>query len=44
MLFRSVQIGIAKRLKKPVKYWDITDLPYRVVNVPEALVREEKRD
>jgi len=40
----KVQIGIAKRLKKPVKYWDITDLPYRVVNVPEALVREEKRD
>lgn len=40
----KVQVGIAKRLHKPVKYFDITDLPYRVVNVPESLVREEKRD
>ncbi|HZB97858.1 MAG TPA: hypothetical protein VE219_04590, partial [Candidatus Sulfotelmatobacter sp.] len=37
----KVQIGIAKRLKKPIRYYDITDLPYRVVSVPEALVREE---
>ncbi len=27
----KVQIGIAKRLGKPVRYYDITDLPYRVV-------------
>jgi hypothetical protein len=40
----KVQVGIAKRLRKPLKFFDITDLPYRVVNVPEALVREEKRD
>ena len=37
----KVQVGIAKRLHKPVRYYDITDLPYRVVSVPEALVREE---
>jgi hypothetical protein len=36
-----VQIGIAKRLKKPVRYYDITDMPYRVVSVPEAMLREE---
>jgi len=37
----KVQVGIAKRLHKPVRYYDITDLPYRVVSVPEAMVREE---
>lgn len=37
----KVQVGIAKRLKKPVKYYDVSDLPYRLVNLPEALVREE---
>ena len=37
----KVQIGIAKRFHKPVRYYDITDLPYRVVSVPEAMVREE---
>ena len=40
----KVQLGIAKRLRKPIRFWDITDLPYRVVSVPEALVREERRD
>ena len=40
----KVQIGIAKRLRKPVRFFDITDLPYRVVSVPETLVREERRD
>ena len=40
----KVQIGIAKRLRKVVRFFDITDLPYRVVSVPEALVREERRD
>jgi hypothetical protein len=39
-----VQIGIAKRLGKPVRYYDITDLPYRVVSVPESMVSEERRD
>jgi hypothetical protein len=40
----KVQIGIAKRLGKPVRYYDITDLPYRVVSVPESMVSEERRD
>ena len=35
------QIGIAQRLKKPIRYYDITDMPYRVVSVPEAMLREE---
>ena len=37
----KVQIGIAKRLRKPLRFYDITDMPYRVVNVPEAMLREE---
>jgi hypothetical protein len=37
----KVQMGIAKRLKKPIRYYDITDMPYRVVSVPEAMLREE---
>lgn len=37
----KVQIGIAKRLRKPLRFYDITDMPYRVVSVPEALLREE---
>ncbi|GAC1338812.1 MAG: hypothetical protein NVSMB29_05160 [Candidatus Dormibacteria bacterium] len=37
----KVQIGIAKRLRKPVRYYDISDLPYRLVSVPESLAREE---
>ena len=37
----KVQVGIAKRLKKPIRYYDITDMPYRVVSVPEAMLREE---
>jgi hypothetical protein len=34
----KVQVGIAKRLKKPLRFYDITDMPYRVVNVPEAML------
>lgn len=37
----KVQVGIAKRLRKPLRFHDITDLPYRVMAVPESLVREE---
>jgi hypothetical protein len=37
----KVQLGIAKRLKKPVRFYDIADLPYRVVSIPEGMVREE---
>ena len=39
-----VQVGIAKRLKKPLRFYDIADLPYRVVSVPEAMVDVERRD
>jgi hypothetical protein len=37
----NVQIGIAKRLRKPLRYYDISDLPYRLVSIPESLVRED---
>ena len=37
----TVQVGIAKRLKKRVRYYDISDLPYRVTAIPESMVREE---
>ena len=40
----KVQVGIAKRLRKPVRFYDITDLPYRVVSIPESMAREERRD
>ncbi|MGH7641930.1 MAG: hypothetical protein ACRENX_02765 [Candidatus Dormibacteria bacterium] len=38
----KVQVGIAKRMRKPVRYFDISDLPYRVVGVPESIVPEER--
>ncbi len=37
-----VQVGIAKRMRKPVRYFDISDLPYRVVSIPESMVSEER--
>jgi hypothetical protein len=37
----KVQVGIAKRLKKQVRYYDISDLPYRLVNIPESMADEE---
>jgi len=37
----KVQLGIAKRLRKPVRYYDISDMPYRLVSIPESRVREE---
>src|SRR4029077_21010762 len=37
----KVQMGIAKRLKKPLRFHDITDMPYRVLTVSEAMLREE---
>ena len=27
----KVQLGVAKRLKKPVRFYDIADLPERIV-------------
>jgi len=37
----KVQVGIAKRMKKPLKYFDIADLPERVVRISEKLAEEE---
>jgi hypothetical protein len=37
----KVQVGIAKRMRKPVRYFDISELPYRVVGVPESMAKEE---
>ncbi|HEY8679164.1 MAG TPA: hypothetical protein VIN39_11100 [Candidatus Dormibacteraeota bacterium] len=40
----KVQVGIAKRLKKPLRYYDIADLPERVFRISEKLAQEEGRD
>jgi hypothetical protein len=40
----KVQIGIAKRMSKPVRYFDITDLPYAVMPISEETAGEEVRD
>jgi len=37
----KVQLGIAKRLKKPVRFYDIADLPERIVRISENLAQEE---
>ncbi len=37
----KVQVGIAKRLKKPVRFYDIADLPERIVRISENLAEEE---
>ena len=37
----KVQVGIAKRLKKPLRFYDITDLPERIVRISENLAEEE---
>jgi hypothetical protein len=40
----KVQVGIAKRLKKPLRFYDITDLPEQVYRISEKLAQEEGRD
>jgi hypothetical protein len=40
----KVQVGIAKRLKKPIRFYDIADLPERIVRISENLAEEEARD
>ena len=40
----KVQVGIAKRLKRPLRFYDIADLPERVVRISEKLAQEEGRD
>ena len=37
----KVQVGIAKRLKKPLRFYDIADLPERIVRISENLAEEE---
>ncbi|HVB77021.1 MAG TPA: hypothetical protein VNI34_04350 [Candidatus Nitrosotalea sp.] len=40
----KVQIGIAKRMQKPVRYFDISDLPLAVLPISEETAEEELRD
>jgi hypothetical protein len=40
----KVQVGIAKRMRKPVRFYDIADLPERCVRISEKLAQEEARD
>ncbi len=40
----KVQVGIAKRLNKPVRYFDISDLPVAVMPISEETAQEELRD
>ncbi len=40
----KVQVGIAKRLKKPLRFYDMADLPERMVRISEKLAQEESRE
>ena len=40
----KVQVGIAKRLNKPVRYFDIAELPVAVMPISEETAQEELRD
>ncbi len=40
----KVQVGIAKRMNKPVRYFDIADLPVTVMPISEETAQEELRD
>src|ERR1700674_4867438 len=40
----KVQVGIAKRLTKPVRYFDISALPIAVMPVSEETAQQELRD
>src|SRR5437588_4799012 len=40
----KVQIGIAKRLSKPIRYYDISELPVAVLPISEETAAEEVRD
>jgi hypothetical protein len=40
----KVQIGVAKRLAKPVRYFDISELPVAVLPISEETAEEELRD
>ena len=38
----KVQVGIAKRMSKPVRYFDISDLPVAVMPMSEETAQEEE--
>ena len=40
----KVKVGIAKRLSKPIRYFDISDLPVAVMPISEETAQEELRD
>ena len=40
----KVQVGIAKRLSKVIRYFDISDLPVAVMPISEETAQEELRD
>ena len=40
----KVQIGIAKRLNKKIRYFDIGELPVAVIPISEESAQEERRD
>ena len=40
----KVQVGIAKRMSKPVRYFDISELPVAVLPISEETAEEEIRD
>jgi hypothetical protein len=40
----KVQIGVAKRLAKPIRYFDISELPVAVMPISEETAQEEVRD
>ena len=40
----KVQIGIARRMSKPVRYFDISELPVAVMPISEETAEEEVRD
>jgi len=40
----KVQVGIAKRMSKPVRYFDISELPVAVTPISEETAQEEIRD
>jgi hypothetical protein len=40
----KVQIGVAKRMNKPIRYFDISELPVAVLPISEETAEEELRE
>src|SRR5579859_152694 len=40
----KVQVGVAKRMNKPIRYFDISELPVAVLPISEETAEEEMRD